>query len=59
MLRIRLYLISVLIITAVVSEAQETADLGEINLTYPVYSQYLHNGLIINPAYAGFITSPL
>ena len=53
MLRIRLYLISVLIITAVVSEAQETADLGEINLTYPVYSQYLHNGLIINPAYAG------
>lgn len=24
-----------------------------INLAYPVYSQYLHNGLLINPAYAG------
>ena len=25
----------------------------KINLAYPVYSQYLHNGLLINPAYAG------
>jgi type IX secretion system PorP/SprF family membrane protein len=25
----------------------------KISLAYPVYSQYLHNGLIINPAYAG------
>jgi type IX secretion system PorP/SprF family membrane protein len=25
----------------------------KISLAYPVYSQYLHNGLIINPGYAG------
>ena len=25
----------------------------KIGLPYPVYSQYLHNGLLINPAYAG------
>jgi type IX secretion system PorP/SprF family membrane protein len=24
-----------------------------LSLAYPVYSQYLHNGLVINPAYAG------
>ncbi len=53
MLKIRLYLMSVLLITALFSEAQETTEQGEISLTYPVYSQYLHNGLIINPAYAG------
>jgi type IX secretion system PorP/SprF family membrane protein len=28
-------------------------DSSKISLGYPVYSQYLQNGLIINPAYAG------
>jgi len=28
-------------------------DQIKISLAYPVHSQYLHNGLIINPAYAG------
>ena len=28
-------------------------DSARIILGYPVYSQYLHNGLMINPAYAG------
>ena len=29
------------------------ADTTKINLAFPVYSQYLHNGLVINPAYSG------
>jgi type IX secretion system PorP/SprF family membrane protein len=32
---------------------QDEQDPSEINIGIPVYSQYLHNGLIINPAYAG------
>jgi type IX secretion system PorP/SprF family membrane protein len=32
---------------------QTGSDQTKISLAYPVYSQYLHNGLIINPAYAG------
>lgn len=32
---------------------QATSDSQRIILGYPVYSQYLHNGLMINPAYAG------
>jgi type IX secretion system PorP/SprF family membrane protein len=32
---------------------QAGSDQTKISLAYPVYSQYLHNGLIINPAYAG------
>jgi type IX secretion system PorP/SprF family membrane protein len=31
----------------------QVADSARIVLGYPVYSQYLHNGLMINPAYAG------
>jgi len=31
----------------------QTGDSNRIILGYPVYSQYLHNGLMINPAYAG------
>jgi type IX secretion system PorP/SprF family membrane protein len=34
-------------------KAQSSPDSGRIILGYPVYSQYLHNGLMINPAYAG------
>jgi type IX secretion system PorP/SprF family membrane protein len=29
------------------------ADSNKISLGYPIYSQYLQNGLVINPAYAG------
>lgn len=32
---------------------QTGPDQTKISLAYPVYSQYLHNGLLINPAYAG------
>src|SRR5664279_4496621 len=32
---------------------QSVADSTKISLGYPVYSQYLQNGLLINPAYAG------
>lgn len=32
---------------------QTGSDQKKISLVYPVYSQYLHNGLLINPAYAG------
>lgn len=32
---------------------QTANDVIKISLAYPVHSQYLHNGLIINPAYAG------
>jgi type IX secretion system PorP/SprF family membrane protein len=32
---------------------QTGSDQTKISLAYPVYSQYLHNGLLINPAYAG------
>jgi type IX secretion system PorP/SprF family membrane protein len=32
---------------------QGDPDSGRITLGYPVFSQYLHNGLMINPAYAG------
>jgi len=31
----------------------QTPDSARINLGFPVYSQYLQNGLVINPAYAG------
>lgn len=32
---------------------QAVSDSMGINLAYPIYSQYLQNGLLINPAYAG------
>lgn len=35
------------------ANGQTNPDSGRIILGYPVYSQYLHNGLMINPAYAG------
>jgi type IX secretion system PorP/SprF family membrane protein len=33
--------------------ASAQADSNKISLGYPIYSQYLQNGLVINPAYAG------
>jgi type IX secretion system PorP/SprF family membrane protein len=32
---------------------QHTPDSARLNLGFPVYSQYLQNGLVINPAYTG------
>lgn len=32
---------------------QTGSDSGRISLGYPIYSQYLQNGLMINPAYTG------
>lgn len=32
---------------------QTGPDSGKISLGYPIYSQYLQNGLMINPAYSG------
>lgn len=41
------------LLTAIIVKGQTASESDEISLGYPVYSQYLHNGLIINPAYAG------
>lgn len=35
------------------NSSAQSSDSARIILGYPVYSQYLHNGLMINPAYAG------
>jgi len=35
------------------SRIQAVPDSSSISLAYPVYSQYLQNGLVINPAYTG------
>ncbi len=40
-------------ITFSLLKGQDGTDQIKISLAYPVHSQYLHNGLIINPAYAG------
>lgn len=45
-------ILSALILIAVSSKGQ-ASDTGSIHLGYPVYSQYLQNGLMINPAYTG------
>jgi hypothetical protein len=42
-----------LLITKSVLIGQTGTDPIKISLAYPVYSQYLQNGLLINPAYAG------
>lgn len=34
-------------------QGQLSSDSGRISLAYPVYSQYLQNGMVINPAYTG------
>ncbi len=43
----------VLILSVFTSVFGQTVDTKDISLAYPVYSQYLQNGLLINPAYAG------
>lgn len=47
-------MISVLLLSLFcVAEGQQSSDSSKINLGFPVYSQYLQNGLVINPAYTG------
>jgi len=41
-----------LLFVSTLAEGQ-VADSSRINLGFPVYSQYLQNGLVINPAYTG------
>jgi type IX secretion system PorP/SprF family membrane protein len=50
-LRLILFLYILSVFTSV--EGQAVSDSNRISLGYPVYSQYLQNGLLINPAYTG------
>jgi type IX secretion system PorP/SprF family membrane protein len=43
----------ILLMVFELATGQHVADSARINLGFPVYSQYLQNGLVINPAYAG------
>jgi len=50
----RIKMISVLLLFLFSFAAgQQSSDSSKINLGFPVYSQYLQNGLVINPAYTG------
>ncbi len=53
MARIRaiLFLFSLFLFRSI--SGQGVSDSSLISLSIPVYSQYLQNGLVINPAYAG------
>ena len=42
-----------MILSVLPLSGQTNTTSTRIRLAYPVYSQYLHNGLLINPAYAG------
>lgn len=47
-------IISIFFLFAIhLANGQANPDSSRISLGYPVYSQYLQNGLMINPAYAG------
>ena len=50
-IRLTLLLLSLCAFTSLPGQA--VPDSASISLGYPVYSQYLQNGLLINPAYAG------
>lgn len=52
MKRIKIAAIIFLVMSGLAT-GQRVADSSRINLGFPVYSQYLQNGLVINPAYAG------
>jgi len=49
----RLFIILIFLIITGSVTGQRVPDSSRISLGYPVYSQYLQNGLVINPAYAG------
>ncbi len=53
MSKIRLVLFLIALTAFTKSQGQSGSDSTGINLGYPVFSQYLQNGLLINPAYAG------
>jgi type IX secretion system PorP/SprF family membrane protein len=53
MRRARYFFILLLCVLSIRSSGQSSGDSLRITLGYPVYSQYLQNGLMINPAYAG------
>ena len=50
-IRVILFIFILPVFTCV--QGQTGSDSKEISLGYPIYSQYLQNGLLINPAYAG------
>src|SRR5674476_220859 len=51
--KIKLIFFFLFIYTFTSAPGQAISDSTGISLGYPVYSQYLQNGLLINPAYAG------
>jgi type IX secretion system PorP/SprF family membrane protein len=51
--RLRLILFFFILSAATIVKGQAGSDSMGISLGYPVFSQYLQNGLLINPAYAG------
>jgi type IX secretion system PorP/SprF family membrane protein len=53
MTRIKLTFFSLFLSVFTIVPGQAIPDSTGISLGYPVYSQYLQNGLLINPAYAG------
>jgi type IX secretion system PorP/SprF family membrane protein len=53
MQRLKYIFIILLFLIPYRSYGQGVPDSSRISLGYPVYSQYLQNGLMINPAYAG------
>jgi type IX secretion system PorP/SprF family membrane protein len=52
MLRRKIVLV-LLLVSGLKVSGQTPGNQTKISLAYPVFSQYLHNGLLINPAYAG------
>jgi type IX secretion system PorP/SprF family membrane protein len=53
MIKIRVLFLLLFLPTFTSVKGQAVSEARRISLGYPVFSQYLHNGLIINPAYAG------
>ncbi len=51
--RIRMLFLILFFSAGTLLSGQSVSDSSRISLGYPVYSQYLQNGLVINPAYAG------
>ncbi len=51
--KLKLILLSLFLFAFLKATCQAIPDSTGISLGYPVYSQYLQNGLVINPAYTG------
>lgn len=52
-MRIKGYILLLILMLIGYGSYGQRNDSSRIILGYPVYSQYIHNGLMINPAYAG------